>query len=92
MILATYKTSIRKNNPNPIFNEVAVFKVATKHLSSISLKIVLHQVHEHYESIFGCVYINASKKDEQNSYNYIGHWQQMLRLLRRSVRVFFLFL
>ena len=79
---SSYKTSVRKNNANPVFNEVAVFEVATRQLANISLKIVFYQVEKFSESVIGSVCINARKQE-----NFIGHWQQMLRLLRRSVRI-----
>ncbi len=82
----TYKTSVRKNNPNPVFNEVAVFKVATRHLKSVSIKIFVYESpNEYNEFVIGSVCIDARQKYLDKNNTYFGHWQQMLRLLRRSV-------
>lgn len=77
-------TGVRPNNSNPIFNEVAVFKVSSRDLNSVSIKVVVYELfNETIESVVGSVLIGPQKKTLKD--NNISHWQQMLRLLRRSV-------
>ncbi len=81
-IRETYKTSLRKNNPNPIVNEITVFKVLTKEIKSIQIRIVLYElVNDTKEFKIGHILLGAQMKAQ----NQVSHWELMLRMLTRPV-------
>ena len=79
-IIESFKTTIRKNDPNPQFNEVSVFKVKTKDLNSVFLKISIIQITDKKEFEIGYFYVGPKENNTTMS-----HWRQMVRLVRRQV-------
>ena len=52
-ILGSFKTNIKKNDSNPQFNQMSVFKVTTTELSQIFFKITVYEINDSQEIEIG---------------------------------------
>ena len=84
-ILGSFRTNIKKNDSNPQFNQMSVFKVTTNELSQIFFKITVYEISNCMEIEIGHFFIGPNKKTEGGK----SHWEQMIRLVRRQVFEFF---
>ncbi len=83
-LLGSFKTTIRKYNHNPQFNEISVFQVHPHDLESVFFRVTIYQVlgegEQEKELEIGRCLIGHNKENSENS-----HWTQMIRLVRRQV-------
>lgn len=77
-ILETFRTTERKNDPNPQFNEVTIFKVKTSDFKRVHLKITVYETINNQEFEMGYAIIGPNATDN-------NHWQHILRQVRRQV-------
>ena len=83
-----YKTTIRKSTPNPVFNEVSVFKACAKELNDLFIKVdAFESLRDMKEIKLGEVVVgpNEENNKEKKPFSIPNHWQQMIRSLRRPV-------
>lgn len=78
----SFKTSLKKNDHNPKFNEIMVFAVSSQELNKIFFKVTVYQVKEDTkeEIEIGKFIIEPNRNN-----NYESHMNKMIRLLRRQV-------
>lgn len=79
-VLETFKTSLRKNDPNPQFNECTIFKVSSRDFNQTLLKLSVYEIKNEHEFLIGNVLIGPKTNSSSNN-----HWQYMLKQVRRQV-------
>lgn len=81
-MLESFTTSIRKDDPNPQFNEVTIFNVKSTDFNRVYLKVTLFETRDmriDQRIRIGHVFIGP------NSPN--GHWNSVLKQVRRQVNI-----
>jgi len=85
-LVESYRTDVVKDNCNPQYNQVSVFKITSKELNNIFFKVSLFEKNRQ-ESLppieIGHVYLSDH---ENNSSSAVTHWRQMLKKFRRQVK------
>lgn len=80
-IIESYRTSVRRNDPNPQLNEATIFKVSTKDFKRMLIKVTVYELQADNQEIpLGHVFIGPKSLNSQNS-----HWEYMLKQVRRQV-------
>ncbi|XP_015183864.1 PREDICTED: uncharacterized protein LOC107070307 isoform X2 [Polistes dominula] len=80
------KTSVKKGEKSPIFNEAIIFSVPAHALQTIQLRLTVVEVHNEQSttttrtSSVGHVFVGSTSAGRA-----LGHWRQMLTALRRPV-------
>lgn len=78
-MLESFTTSIRKDDPNPQFNEVTIFNVKSTDFNRVYLKVTLFEMKIDQRIRIGHVFVGP------NSPN--GHWNSVLKQVRRQVNI-----
>ncbi|XP_013782740.1 synaptotagmin-12-like isoform X4 [Limulus polyphemus] len=75
------KTSVKKDDPNPIFNEAMIFSVPTNTLQSIQIRITIadYQTDGKTPSL-GHVFVGSQCRGKS-----LSHWNQMMSSLRKPI-------
>ena len=83
-LLKSYKTTVRKNENNPQFNEISVFPVHPSDLNKIFLKVTIYQFIEGVELEIGKIIVSRNKDKLENS-----HWSQMIIKVRSQAMMWY---
>uniref|UniRef100_A0A1I8GBT6 C2 domain-containing protein n=1 Tax=Macrostomum lignano TaxID=282301 RepID=A0A1I8GBT6_9PLAT len=79
--LAKKKTSVKKNESQPTYNEAMIFNVSQTSLSAVQLRITVAEIrHDGRLASIGHVIIGS-----QTGGTELTHWQQMVTSLRKPV-------